>query len=226
MTWVTAAVIGGGALIGGYASMHAGQQQADAANRATDQQAAMFNTINQQNAPYRQAGYNSLNTIGANQNYFNHAFNAQDLNANLAPNYQFMLDQGRGQTSNAANVTGGLVSGNALQGLDQFTQNYAQNAYQQAYNNYTNNQNNIYNRLASTAGLGQAANQTSAGAGMSLGNGMAQSMMGAGNAQAAGTMGMGNAISSGLNNYAMYNYLNHGSGGGSAVMPSGSDFNY
>jgi hypothetical protein len=161
---------------------------------------------------------------------FNHQFNAQDLNSNLAPNYQFMLDQGQRANQNAAGVGGGLVGGNALQGLNQFTQGYAQNAYQQAFSNYTANQTNIYNRLSNLAGLGQTANQASANAGI-------QSTQNAGNfatsgaaAQAAGMVGAGNAINNGLSNYMGWQYLNKtpsGGGGNSSWGSSGmNDFFY
>ena len=61
-------MIGGGvALVGGAisanASGKAASQQAGAANRATDAQLQMFDTINQQQAPYRQAGYQSLDAL-------------------------------------------------------------------------------------------------------------------------------------------------------------------
>ena len=68
MSFIAAAVIGGGvALLGGYMSSQAAGDAADAqsgaANRATDAQLQMFNTQNQQQAPYRQAGYASLDAL-------------------------------------------------------------------------------------------------------------------------------------------------------------------
>ena len=50
-------------LIGANASNKAAQLQADAAAASRAQQLQMFNTLNQQQAPYRGAGYGALNQI-------------------------------------------------------------------------------------------------------------------------------------------------------------------
>lgn len=133
-----------------------------------------------------------------------HQFNADDLQTNLAPNYQFMLNQGLGATQHALNATGGNISGNTLKGINDYAQNYAGNAYQTAFQNYTSNQTNIFNRLADIAGLGQTANQTSAGLAGSMAPGIANTIQGAGAAQAAGTVGSANAITGGINNAASW----------------------
>jgi hypothetical protein len=69
MPWI----IGGGMLLGGAlsagASMSAANTQANAANNASAAQLQMFNTINQQQAPYRQIGYNALGSLGAGMGY-------------------------------------------------------------------------------------------------------------------------------------------------------------
>jgi hypothetical protein len=97
-------------------------------------------------------------------------FNNQDLNSQLAPNYQFQLQQGLGQARNAANTSGGLLSGNTLQGLNTYAQNYAQGAYQNAFNNYQTQRQNIYSNLAGQAGIGQTANQQLSSLGGQLAN--------------------------------------------------------
>jgi len=204
-------LLGGG--IGALAARSAANTQANASNNATAATLGMFNTINQQQAPWRQAGANALGTIGQMQPYFNHQFDANDLKTNLAPNYDFMLKQGLGATSNAMNLQTGW-SGNTLKGINDYAQNYAGNAYQNAFNNYTANQSNIFNRLASIAGLGQQANTSTAQAGTSAAQTAAGSMQNAGAAQAAGTVGMSNALSGGINNaaswYALPQILNGG----------------
>ena len=136
-------------------------------------------------------------------------FTSADLTANLAPNYAFSLHQGQTATTNAANLAGGAVSGNALKALDDYTQNYAQGAYQQAYQNYNTNQGNIYNRLSGAITTGQnSANQVGT-AGTQLANGMAQTTAAAGAAQAGGTIGSANAISGAINNASsMYQLAN------------------
>ena len=136
-----------------------------------------------------------------------HQFNASDLNSNLAPNYQFQLDQGLGANHNSANLQTGLVSGNAMMAGDQYAQNFAGNAYQNAFNNYNTNQGNIYNRLSGIANIGTTSNQTLASAATGAANGISTAAVGMGNANAAGTMGVANSLNKGINSLAGTNYL-------------------
>ena len=195
--WVAAATIGS-SLIGADAASSAADAQSQAAANAQAQQLAMFNTQNNQLAPQRAVGYSGLNAInsmlpGTSQTYDAQGnptgtqtgsgyltkqfdtykpFTNADLNANLAPNYAFQLGQGQQALNAQNNATGGLVGGNSLKSMQDYSQNFAGNAYQNALNNYmsqqqtTFNQNqaqrgNIYNTLAGIAGLGQAAQQIS-----------------------------------------------------------------
>lgn len=177
---------------------------------------------------------NGLNQAGsgadANSGSLLHAFDANDLKTNLAPNYDFMLKQGQGATQNMANLSGGVISGNALKGINDYTQNYASNAYQQAYNNFNNNQTNIFNRLSGIAGLGQNAANNTGNSGVQLASGMANSTMAGGQAQASGIVGASNAMAGGLNNASSYYNLGKimngsGSGAGSYTtnMMGGAD---
>jgi hypothetical protein len=179
----------------------------------------MFNTVNAQQQPWRTAGSNALDTISTMQPQFTHQFNASDLNSNLAPNYQFQLDQGLGAVKNASNLQTGLLSGNTLKGINDYAQNFAGNAYQQAFNNYNANQTNIFNRLSNIAGLGQTANASTAQAGTSLGTGAAQSQVASGAYTAAGGVNSANAITGGINNAA-------GWYGASQVMGNGNGLGY
>lgn len=219
MTWMIAAVIGSG-VVGAVASGVAGHQQANAANNATNANVSMFNTVNEQQKPWREAGMTALNQIGSQSDYFNHQFNRDDLNANLSPNYDFMKEQGQGAVANMSNAMGGL-GGNSLTAISKWTQDYAQNAYQQAFNNYSTQRNDIFSRLASIAGLGQAAGSNSATGASTFGANIAGSMMGAGNANAAGVMGIGNSLGSIGSNMMGWTTLNRllGNGGG---LPGGA----
>ena len=230
MPWgyVAAATIGS-SIIGANAAQSAANTQAQGQEAAAQVQQNMFNTLNAQQAPYRATGYNALNTIGslgsgtyntvdANGNvtgtgtgsgYLTNQFNNADLNSQLAPNYQFQLQQGQIANLRAANLGGGAVGGNALQGLDTFTQNYAGNAYQQAFNNYQSQRSNIYNTLASMAGLGQTANSQGVASGTNAVNAIGSAVGNAASAQAAGTVGTANALSSGLTGTANAYYLNN-----------------
>jgi predicted trehalose synthase len=102
-----------------------------------------------------------------------------------------MLQQGQRANKNLANVGGGLLSGNTLQGLQNYTQNYAGNAYQTAFDNYQKQRQNIYGNLSNAAGMGQTSLGQLGGTGASLGQtygnvttGLAASQAGAQTAQA------------------------------------------
>jgi hypothetical protein len=234
-------VMAGASILGGLANANAAQNAADtqagASRYAADIQNQMFNKQNQQLAPNRAAGYQALNTLGsmgsgtygmydANGNptgtgtgsgYLQHQFNAQDLQAGLAPNYDFMLQQGQMANQRAANAAGGAIGGNALQGLNQFTQDYAGNAYQNAFNNFQTQRTGIYNTLAGIAGLGQQAQNTTANLASNTAGSLGQTAIGGAAAQAAGTIGAANSISGGLqgagNAYFLNNLMNRNQSG-------------
>lgn len=213
MSWIAAAIIGG-SLIGGVVSSNASRSaantQRDAANKATDTQLSMFNTINDQQKPWREAGQSSLADIMkgfGDGGYFTHQFGAADLKSNLAPNYEFMRDQGIGATTNMANAMGGL-GGNSLKAVNDYAQNYASNAYQQAFQNYNAQRTDIFNRLASIAGLGQTAGSAASTGAPAFASGISNTITGAGNAIAAGTVGQANAVTGGINNAMGWYQLN------------------
>jgi hypothetical protein len=208
----------GSALIGANASQNAANIQSAAAQGASQLQGQMFNTINQQQAPYRTAGYNALNqlgglgsgtyqmfdaagnptTMGTGTGYLTKQFGPADLAAGLAPNYDFMLQQGQMANQRAANVAGGGLGGNALQGLQNYTQNYAGNAYQNAFNNYQSQRTGIYNTLAGIAGIGQTGQSQTNTAATNLANAQSQLGVGSAAAQAAGQVGTAGAYGTAL----------------------------
>ena len=215
----------GSSLIGANASQNAAQTQANAANQAAQIQQQMFNTQNAQQQPYRTAGYSSLNQLlgglgGTQQQFtptggmgtpitgtgqFTQTFDPQQLASNLAPNYQFMLNQGLGATRQAANASGG--GSNINQAATRFAEDYASNAYQNAFNNYQTQQSNIFNRLASIAGIGQTAQGQTQNLASNVAGNIGQAAIGGAQAQAAGQVGVANALGGGLQNLAGYNYL-------------------
>ena len=140
--------------------------------------------------------------------YLTHQFNNQDLNAQLAPNYAFQLGQGQQANQAGANATGGLVGGNAMKGLQDYTQNAAGGAYQNAFNNYTSQRTGIYNTLAGIAGLGQNAQNTTANLAQGTTNAIGNLGVGAATAAAGGTVGSANAITGGLTGAANQYQLN------------------
>jgi len=212
-------------IAGANAATDAANTQAAAADRAAIQQQANFDLINRQQAPYRAAGYGALGDIGSlgtgtyqmydaqgnptttgtGSGYLQHQFDATDLAKGLAPNYDFMLQQGQMANQRAANVGGGALSGNTLQGLNKYTQDYAGNAYQNAFTNYQTQRNNIYNTLAGIAGIGQTGQTATNTAATNATNAATQLGVGSAAAQAAGTIGSTNAYTGAINN-AMNNY--------------------
>lgn len=221
MTWVAAAIAGSAVL--GYmgsqdqasAAQSSAQLQANAADKAAAQQMQMFNIQNAQQQPYREAGYGGLNAISSMLPTLNQQpqaykpFTAADLNTNLAPNYQFMLNQGLGATAQNVNVGGG--GSNVDLAKTKFAEDYAGNAYQNALNNYMTQQQQgfnqqqasntgIFNRLASIAGIGQTAqNQTSTLA-QNTTNAIGQLGVGAAGAIGAGQVGAANATAGAYGN--------------------------
>jgi len=225
--WIAAAVVGSAA-IGAYGANEAANTQADAAKAGQDQQLAMFNTQNAQNAPFRGAGYKALNTLGSlgsgqyqqydeqgnptttgtGSGYLTREFSNLDLNNYLSPTYNFQREQGEGATRNLFNATGGLVGGNAQKGLIDYNQNFAKNAYNDAFNQFQTQRTDIYNTLAGIAGFGQNANTTTANLSGNTANAISSLGVGAANANAAGTVGMSNAFSGGLNTLGNMAYVN------------------
>jgi hypothetical protein len=201
--------------IGALGSISAANTLSDAANKATNLQNQIYQQTLGNLAPYRTAGAGAIGQLGG---YLNdsptggpgggpgllHQFGASDLQANLAPNYNFQLGQGMGQIQNQQAAAGGAMGGNSLAGLNSFAQNYAQNAYQNAFSNYQTNQGNIYNRLLNVGSLGENAASGGTTGAPTFAQGMAGTITGAGSAGAAGTVGATNAVTGGLSNLLGY----------------------
>lgn len=125
-------------------------------------------------------------------------FTAADLETHLAPNYEFMKQQGLGAISQSANVGGG--GSNVQRGAIKFAQDYARNAYQDALNNFRLQQGDIFNRLSNISGTGQTAQQSAAQTAAQFGGNISQLGIGAAQAQAAGQVGAANAYAGALGN--------------------------
>jgi hypothetical protein len=203
-------LMAGSSALSGLGSYYSGQMQANAANNANANQMAMFNQTQANQKPYLQAGQNAVGEMTALTqpgSGMMHQFNASDLNANMAPNYAFQLAQGQGALTNQMSTMGG-IGGNAMKGMQDYTQNTAAGAYQQAFSNYYSGQSNIFNRLASIAGLGQTSANVGSQVGAQTGNSMANTTTGGAAAAAGGLVGATNALTGGVNNYLGWNYLN------------------
>ena len=215
MTWVAVA-IGGSAVLGYMGSQNQASAAQNAANtqlqgtlEASRQQREMFDILNKQQAPYREAGYGALSKINTMLPQFTRTFTPQDLNANLAPNYEFMKQQGLGATAQGANVSS--PGSNVDLAKTIFAEKFAQGGYQDALTNFRNQQTDIFNRLSGIAGIGQTAQGQSQNLGSATSTNLANLATGGANAIAGGQIGAANAQSAGLqgigNSALMYSML-------------------
>jgi len=196
-------------LIGADAAKSAAQAQVDAANRAAETQKYIFDTLNQQQAPYREAGYSALKDIQGQLPYLTSQYSPEDFAKGIDPGYAFRLKQGQMAAERAGNIRG--MTGNVLTGLQDYTQGLASQEYANAFQRNLAQKQNIYNTLAGIAGLGQTAQgQTTTAAG-NYGTNVANLMTGGAAAQAAGQIGQANALTGALNNvmntYTLANLL-------------------
>lgn len=197
MTWVAAA-IGGGAVLGylgsqgqASAAQSAAQTQLQGTQYAANIQKQMFDILNAQQAPYRAAGEKSLTQIQDMLPYFTKQPTAADIQA--MPGYQFGLNQGLGSVSQAANVSS--PGSNVDLARQKFSTDYLT---QQMMPLYMKQQTDIYNRLASLAGLGQAATTESGKLGTAAGESLASLAVGGAGALAGGQVGSAAAQATGL----------------------------
>lgn len=194
MSAVATAIVGG-AVIGGYmtgqATKSAAQTQADSASRAQGQLLASGQEAADVYNPYVNKGVIALNKM-SDDPYFTRQFTNQDLNATLAPGYDFRLKQGQQANLQASNLTGGAVSGNALRSLQDYTQNFASGEYANAFNQFQTQRGNIYSNLRDIANFGLTGTTGQANAIIGTGTNIASLTSAAGNAQAASQIAQGN----------------------------------
>lgn len=207
---VASAVIGGG--ISAKAQGKAAQTQADAAARSQDILLATGEEASKGYSPYVDIGKTALSDITANKDYFQRQFSNKDLNDYLAPGYEFRLGQGQRANLQASNATGGMVGGNALKSLQDYSQNFASGEYSNSFNQFQAQRTNIYNQLSDIAKMGLTGQQGSANALLGTGTNIASVTSGLGNAQAASQIGQANAIGGavqGAGNAASYYAMNN-----------------
>ena len=200
-----AVAIGGAALVGAVGSNMAAGTQAAGQQAAANTQQSMFNTINQQEQPFIQAGYGATNRLAdllgtsgktgtAGYGSLTSNFTPQDFLNNLDPGYQFQLQTGGQAIRNQDTPGVGALSGPALKDLMSFNQGMAATGYQNAYNRFQTSNNAIFSRLSGIAGLGQNAASNVGTSGTQLGTGIAGAQAGIGASQAGGIVGATNAI--------------------------------
>jgi len=209
MTWVTAAVIGGSALLGAYSSNRAAKTQAQAAQQGVDAQERMFERQVELQEPFRKAGEEALNKlIPLSSNYTPFGMNQFQQD----PGYAFRLSEGMKALDRTAAARGGLLSGATLKGAQRYGQDLGSQEYQNAFNRYQIERNAQLNPLQSLAGLGQTATNTLTGAAGQMGQNYATGYGNVANARASGYVGGANALTSalgtGLNYYQNQQLIN------------------
>ena len=245
MPWAAAAAAAGtvaGAYISSQGQQDAANTQANAAMAQQGNLLAAGQKASEQFTPYSAAGTTALSNLASNNAYFNNQFSNQDLNAQLAPNYAFQLQQGQLGNEQANNATGGIVGGNAQKALQDYTQNYAGTAYQNAFNNYQTQRGNINAMNMSGAQLGLAGATGSANAQLGTATNVANLGIGSANATAASQIAQGNIAGNAANSlgsigYSALNSMNtptntqgtgiwgsNQNGGGSFTPTSGNSF--
>jgi len=211
--WVAGAIVVGSVASGylaGQGARSAAQTQADAAARAQGQLLSTGQAAADVYNPYVNKGVTALNKISEDP-YFTQQFTNQDLNANLAPGYDFRLRQGIGANLQASNATGGVVSGNALRSLQDYTQNFASGEYANAFNQFQVQRGNIFSNLRDIANMGLTGTTGQANAMIGTGTNIASLTAASGNAQAASQIAQGNIYGNtaqGIANAGMYYGMN------------------
>lgn len=221
MTWVTVAVVGGGATLaagymGAQAAKDAANTVAGGARYAADINKQMFDTTNENLRPYREAGTTTLKDLLTQMPNLTKAYTAEDFAQGIDPGYQFRLAQGQKALENQANRAGGLVSGNVLQGMQDYTQGQASQEFGNAYARNNTNQTNIFNRLKSIADMGLGATGTTAQAGQNAAESMGSAALVGAQAQGAGEVNAAKAYGNtlqGMANYGTMPYYMGGQGG-------------
>ena len=158
------------------------------------------------------AAYNAL--IGSKDygRYASAEFTPANFLANQDPGYAFRMAEGMKALERSAAARGGMLSGAALKGIQQYGQGLASQEYQNAFNRYQTARANTLNPYQSLAGVAQSSANTLTGAAGQLGQSIGSNIIGAGNAAAAGQIGTANAIASGvgqgINFYQGQQYIN------------------
>ena len=225
MTWVTVAVVGGGATLaagymGAQAAKEAGATSAAGMRYAADTNREMFDITNRNLAPYREQGQTTLKELMTRMPELTKAYTAEDFSYGIDPGYQFRLAQGQKALENQYNRGGGLVSGNVMQGMQDYTQGQAAQEFGAAFGRNNVSQTNIFNRLKGIADMGLSATGTTAQAATSAGQTIGSAQIGAANAEAAGITGQAKAYGNTLQGMANYGTLPmYMSGGGGGQSP-------
>lgn len=194
------------------AAESAAQTQLQGTQEAARIQKEMFDTLNAQQAPYRQAGYGALTKIQDMLPFFTKMPTEADITS--MPGYQFGMKQGLGAVGQGANVLS--PGSNVDVARQKFATDYAM---AQGLPAYLKQRSDIFNTLASIAGIGQKATDVSSQLGQATGTNLAQLATGGAGALAGGQVGAANAMAGGMQGLGnagfLYSLLRRPGGGSS-----------
>lgn len=197
----------GGAILGSNASKKSASIQDAAANRAADNEMAMYNQNRADLAPYREAGTQALGRLadlmGTSGNAGADGYGTLTRQFSMAdfqkdPGYDFRLGEGMKALERTQAARGGLFSGAAMKAATEYGQNFASNEFDKAYGRYNDYQGNLYNRLAGLSGTGQSATNTTASLGAQATSNANDYRTSGAAARAAGVVGSANSWQTGL----------------------------
>lgn len=199
MSFVTAALIGGGAailggVIAGQGASKAAGIQAGAADRAAAGQERMFERQVELQEPWRKAGEQALNKLIPLTDYQN--FGMDQFRAD--PGYAFRMSEGMKGLERSAAARGGLLSGSTLKGIQRFGQDLASQEYTNAFNRYQTERAARLQPLQSLAGVGQTTAQQIGQAGMQSAQSIGDTLTSGAAARASGYVGGANALTGAL----------------------------
>ena len=224
MSFVTAAIIGGGAaLLGGVISSKGAQSaastQADAARESAALQKQMFDEQMKLQEPFRQAGLTGQNRLmellglggnakSAGYGKFGQDFGMQQFQTD--PSYSFRLAEGQKALERSAAARGGLLSGGTGKALVNYGQQAGSQEYQNAFNRYQTERSNQLQSLGSLMNSGQSAASNQGAAAGNYGTAGGNALMQTGQSIAAGQLGSANTWANALNTGASaYNQQNN-----------------
>jgi hypothetical protein len=175
------------------AAKSAASSQAGATQYAADVQRQMFETINEQQKPYREAGYGALTRIGEMLPGLTKPVSREEILG--LPGYQFAIEQGTGASRQNMNVGGG--GSNVDRAAQKFALDYTLGT---AMPQVIAQRQNIYNTLAGVAGIGQTGQSQVNQAGTTAAGNIGQAAIGGATAIGAGQVGSANAYAGAFGN--------------------------
>jgi len=191
MAWIAAAVSIGSSLIGQNKQKKAAERAADITARDTKDAIA-------RQKPFYDASVNEL------PNYLKgiqpggdlvRGFTGNDFQQYQDPGYGFRLNEGLKALQGSAAARGGLLSGNTLRGISDYSQQAASQEYGNAYNRFIGEQTTRRNALAGLVGQGPTGANTINAASAGQAENRANASLYGANAQAQAVRNIGSVAS-------------------------------